>query len=169
MAALPKVLKDYTAFADGYGLLGKVPELEPPKLVKKMEEFVAGGMAAPVDIFMGEAEKMTASMTLAEYSSEVLKLYGFTNGQDVAVTFRGAMAGNGETWPVIIAMRGEFTEADPGTWKKGENSQLKAALSLTYCKVTINGTVQSEVDAVNGILKLGGKDMRAAINSALGV
>lgn len=166
---LPKVLKDYTAFADGYGKIGTVPELEPPKIVKKMEEFIAGGMSGPVDIFMAEVEKMTASMTLAEYDTQVLELYGITNGEDVAVTFRGAMEGGGETWPVIINMRGEYQEMDMGSWKKGENAQLKATLSLRYLKITINGKDLFNIDPVNGVLIMGGKDMRAAINSALGV
>jgi P2 family phage contractile tail tube protein len=167
--ALPKVLKDYTAFADGYGYLGKVPELEPPKLVKKMEEYIGGGMAAPVDIFMGEVEKMTASMTLAEYDPQNIKLFGFTNGNEVAITFRGVMEGGGDTWPVIINMRGEYQELDLGSWKKGENVQLKASFSLSYVKITINDEELFEVDAANGILIVGGKDLRAAINSALGV
>jgi hypothetical protein len=167
--ALPKILKDYTAFADGYGYLGKVPELEPPKIVKKMEEYIGGGMAGPVDIFMGEVEKMTASMTLAEYDPQNIKLFGITNGSEVAVTFRGGMEGGGDTWPVIINMRGEYQELDPGSWKKGENAQLKASFSLSYVKITVNDKELVEIDAANGILKIDGKDLRAKINAALGV
>ncbi|PID40331.1 MAG: phage major tail tube protein [Proteobacteria bacterium] len=166
---LPKIFKDFTAYADGYGYIGKVPELTPPKITKKMNEYKAGGMAGTTKVFMGEVEEMTADMTLEEYSPEMLKLWGFTNGKDAAMTFRGAMQGGGETWPVIISMRGEYSEMDPGSWKKGDDAKLKVTMVVNYLKITINGEEITEIDVNNGILIVDGNDLRAEINTALGV
>ncbi|CCO22228.1 phage major tail tube protein [Maridesulfovibrio hydrothermalis] len=165
---LPKKLKKFTAFVDGIGYLGKVQELELPKLSVKTEEYRSGGMDAPVEIDMG-MEKLEATATFAEYSPDLFKKFGVVEGEDVPFTFRGAVRADAEAEAVIIEMRGRIRELDMGTWKAGDDSTLKVSIALRYYRVTIAGTDVIEIDPVNMIRKIGGTDQLASERDALGI
>ncbi|MCG8633090.1 MAG: phage major tail tube protein [Desulfobacterales bacterium] len=165
---LPKKIKNWTAFVDGYGYAGKVEDINPPKLALKMEEYRAGGMDMPVELEMG-MEKMEASMTFTEYNEEIFGLFGLVDGNAVAVTFRGAREDDSGTDAVIISMRGGFRELDPGTWKAGDKATLKAAISCRYYQKKIAGAEIVEIDVENMIRKIKGVDQLAAQRQALGI
>ncbi|WP_319778453.1 phage major tail tube protein [Maridesulfovibrio sp.] len=165
---LPKKLKKFTAWVSGESYLGKVPELEPPKLSLKTEEYRSGGMDVPVEIDMG-MEKLEATATFAEYSPELFEKFGIVEGEDVSITFRGAIRANAEADAVILEMRGRLRELDPGTWKAGDDSTLKVAIAIRYYKVTIAGSEVVEIDPVNIIRKIGGVDQLETERSALGI
>ncbi len=165
---LPRKLKKFTAWVDGTGYLGKVQELEPPKLSLKTEEYRAGGMDAPVEIDMG-MEKLEATATFAEYIPDLFKKFGVVEGEDVSITFRGAIKANGGAEAVILEMRGRLRELDSGTWKAGDDSTLKVAIALRYYKATIAGEEVIEIDPVNMIRVIGGVDQLASERSALGI
>jgi P2 family phage contractile tail tube protein len=73
---IPKILKNFNLFIDGRGYVGKVEEVNPPKLNIKTEEFRAGGMDSPVMVDMG-VEKLEGSFTLLEYDKDVLKQFDY--------------------------------------------------------------------------------------------
>ena len=89
---LPKILKNFNLFVDGRGYAGRVDEITLPKLTIKTEEFQGAGMSAPVEIDLG-MEKLEMDMTFSEYDPELFKLFGLTNGSEVAFTIRGALEG----------------------------------------------------------------------------
>lgn len=167
---IPSVLKNVNAFVDGRGYAGRVEELVPPKLVRKMEAYRGGGMDAEMDLDMGH-EKLEASLTLAEHDPEILKLWGITNHSAVALQFRGAMQrdSDGVVVPVIIDIRGRFREIDPGTWKAGEKVGMVCAISATYYKMRVDGADVIEIDVPNMVCTVDGVDLLAAQRSALGL
>ncbi|GHT98386.1 hypothetical protein FACS1894126_3800 [Alphaproteobacteria bacterium] len=59
---LPKILKNFNVFVDGRGYAGRVEEVSLPKLSLKTDEFLAGGMDAPIEIDLG-MEKLEADLT----------------------------------------------------------------------------------------------------------
>ena len=168
ITTLPKKLKKFTAFVDGTGYLGKVEEVEPPKLVVKTEEYRSGGMDASVEIDMG-MEKLEATITFAEYSPELFTKFGVIDGADVPFTLRGAIQADSEADAVIIELRGRIRELDPGSWKAGDNTTLKVAVAVRYYKLTIAGKEVVEIDPVNMIRKIGGVDQLASQRAALAV
>jgi P2 family phage contractile tail tube protein len=165
---LPKILKNLTAFVDGQGYAGRVSELEPPKLTIKGEEYRGGGMDAPIEVDMG-MEKLEATMTFSEYDAALFKLFGLVDGEAVAVTLRGLMQDDGDAVAVICELRGRYKEMDSGTWKPGEVGTLKASIAARYYKLTINSEVVVEIDVVNMIRKIGGKDQLESQRKALGL
>lgn len=167
MSTLPKVLKNYVAYMDGTGYAGKVPEAKLPTIAIKADDYDAGGLAAPVPIDTGTMEKMDAEITLAEYNTAVLGLFG---NPDASLTLRGAQEDDpNSAEPVIVTMRGLFEKIDPGSWKKGAQTAAKCTVSLKYLKVTIGGTAVIEIDAVNMKRIINGTDQLAAIRRALGM
>ena len=162
--SLPDTLNNFTVHVDGFGWAGKVEEGNPPKLSSKMEEFEGGGMTGPVDIDMGSIEKLESEITFAEFNPSLYALFGQPDKQ---FTFRGAK--NGTSDPVMYQMRGTLRELDPGSWKKGDKGQLKVSASFTYMKVTVDGKEVIEIDQINMIYKVDGKDMLAEQRKALGL
>jgi uncharacterized protein len=166
---LPLKLKNMNLVVAGRGLAGKATEVTLPKVTAKLEEFRAGGMDAPVEFDMG-LEKMEGSFTLAEYNADVLVLFGLTLGNSTDVTMRGYAedeVGNSQT--IVAQMRGRLKDQDPGSWKPGDNAELKGAISCTYYKLTINGKPIYEIDVPNMVRKINGVDQLAKQRNALGI
>ena len=165
MAELPKTLKDFTVFLAGDEWGGRVLEGTPPKIALKTEEHLAGGMSAPVDIDMGTVEKLECELTFSEYAAGLYQQFGVA---DTLLTLRGAATNGTTTETVIYEMRGLIREIDPGAFKRGEQGSLKVTATLSYLKVTIGGTEVIEIDPLNNIRRVGGKDQLADIRNALG-
>lgn len=167
MATLPSVLKNYVAYLDGIGYAGKVPDAKLPGIKLKTDDYDAGGLGGSVAIDMGTMEKMESELTFAEYSNAVLGLFGNSN---TVLTLRGAQEGDtGTAEPVIIAMRGLFSQIDPGSWKKGSQTANKCTVELRYLKITIGTAVVVEIDIENMKRIINGTDQMAAIRRALGI
>ena len=165
---LPKILKNFNLYVDGRGYAGRVEEVTLPKLTLKTEEFQAAGMSAPIEIDMG-MEKLEMDMTFSEYDSELFKLFGLTNGSEIAFTIRGALEGNSKTTPVVVNVRGYFKEMDFDTWKPAEKGSLKCSVACNYYKLTVDGVELIEVDPINMIRNVNGSDQLSAIREALQV
>lgn len=149
-----------------WGYAGRVDEITLPKLTVKTEEYQGVGMSAPVEIDMG-LEKLEMEMTFSEYDAELFKLFGLTNGAEVAFTIRGALEGNKETAPLIVNVRGYFKELDFDSWKPAEKATLKCSVACNYYKLTIDGVELIEIDPVNMIRNVNGTDQLSEIRQAL--
>lgn len=163
------VLKNLTLWVDGRGMAGQVQEVDPPKLTLKTEDFMGGGMVAPLKVTMG-MEAMEASFSLIAYNKDVLALFGVVEGSDVPLTIRGALESfDGTVTPVVMTMRGKVTEQDPGTWKPGDVPSLKNTMALAYYKLQHGDTVVHEIDVENMVCVINGVDTLAEMRAALGL
>jgi P2 family phage contractile tail tube protein len=165
---LPQILKNFNLYVDGKGYAGRIEELTLPKLTLKTEEFQGGGMSAPVEIDMG-MEKLEMELTFAEYDQELFKLFGLTNGSEVAFTIRGAVQSTGTPDPVIVNVRGFFKELDFDTWKPAEKATLKCSVACTYYKLSIKGVELIEIDPINMVRNVNGADQLAVFREILQV
>ena len=163
---LPKILKNFNLFVDGRGYAGRVDEITLPKLTIKTEEFQGAGMSAPVEIDLG-MEKLEMEMTFSEYDPELFKLFGLTNGSEVAFTIRGALEGRSETGSVMINVRGYIKEMDFDTWTPAEKATLKCSVACNYYKLAIDGVELVEIDPVNMVRNVNGSDQLSSIREAL--
>lgn len=162
-------LKNMNLFVDGYGMAGKVTEISLPKIDAKTEEHRAGGMDAPVEYDMG-LNAMVGSFTIAEYNANVLRRFGLVDGNSTAVTMRGyAEDERGNSQTIIAKMRGRLKGQDPGSWKAGDNAELKGEIACLYYSLTINGLPIHEIDVVNMVRKIGGIDQLKKQREALGM
>lgn len=165
----PKVMKNMNLFIDGRGYAGRVDEIELPKLTIKTEEHRAGGMDLPIEIDLG-MEKLESTLTLSDLDAEIFKVFGLVDNQSIPFTIRGAIQAQGEAaQSVIINLRGGWKELDSGSWKPGDKSTIKAQVVANYYKLTINSVEVIEIDAINLIRKVNGKDQMASIRTAIGL
>ena len=165
---MPKILKNFNLFVDGRGYAGRAEEVSPPKLTIKTEELRAGGMDAPAAIDMG-MEKLEAGFSLVEYDTEVLKQFGVVSGNSVAITLRGALVDDTSTTPMVIGLRGMFTEVDMGKFKAGDKATMQCAVACRYYSLEIGGKKIVEIDVDNMTRVIDGVDKLAEVRAALGI
>lgn len=163
------VLKNINLFVDGRGYGGQVQEVTPPKLALKTEDFMAGGMVAPVELTMA-LEKLEASASLIAYDADVLSLFGVVEGANISFSIRGTLESfDGTVKPVLHAMTGKIKTLDSGTQKAGELAPLKIEMALTYYRLEVNNVALQEIDVENMIFMANGVDLLAQQRAALGI
>jgi len=169
--ALPKTIKNFNIFIDGFGYAGRAEEVQLPKLARKMEEYRAGGMSGPVDIDMG-LEKLESEITLAEFTRELLIQFGICSFDGVLMRFRGAAVTDDascSTTAIEIVMRGRFKEIDMGSVKTGDKTSMKLSATLSRFEYYENDIPLIILDPVNMVELVGGVDRLAEQRNALGL
>lgn len=165
-----QVLTNFTLFVDGRGYAGKIKELELPKVTPVTVDYLGGGMAGTIKVPMGLVEPLEMSFTLMAYDLTVLTHFGVVMGAFMPLTARGAITlETGEVVPVMILMRGQLTEFDPGTWTPGEESNIKISLALGYYRLEQGGVPIAEFDLENSVHTINGIDQLALTRAALGI
>lgn len=166
---IPQTLVNMNLFVDGKGFAGQVTEVTLPKLKRKTDEHRAGGMDGPIKMSMG-MEIMEASFSLTGMPTDALIFFGLADDTAFNGSFRGAFKDQkGAVVAVIATLRGMLEEVDPGSWKAGEKSETKYNIAPSYYKLEVDGKVIYELDPVNYIRMINGKDEAAEERSAIGV
>lgn len=168
--SLPAKLKNMNLFNEGHSYMGKIDEVVLPKLTAKMEEWRGGGMDAPVDIDLG-MEKLSMEWTAGGWLPDALKQFGALNASGVGLRFAGAIQSDDtdQVKAVEVVVRGRHSEIDMGNAKAGEDTAHKYTTSLSYYKLTVEGEELIEIDVLNMVKKIGGKDLLADHRAALGI
>jgi P2 family phage contractile tail tube protein len=167
---LPYKLKNHNVFANGSSWLGLVPEIQLPKLAKKVEQYRGGGMLGELDVEMG-LEKLETEIKLGGLVRQALRLFGAIGVEGVLLRFVGAYQsdGVGAVMASEMVMGGMFTEFDPGSAKVGDNTEMPVKATLNYLKWSINGRTDVEIDMLRSIWIQDGIDRMAAIRAAIQV
>lgn len=167
---LPRTLKNCNVFNEGQSYMGVIAEVALPKLGRKMEAYRGGGMDGEVDLDLGQ-QKLEIELSCAGIMEQVFDQYGITNASGVMLRFAGAYQRDdtGVVDAVEVVVRGRHTEIDMGKAKPGDKTEFKVKSSLTYYKLTINGTEKIEIDVLNMIFKVNGVDRLAEQRKAIGL
>lgn len=167
---LPSVLKNFMLFNDGQSYMGQVEEVKLPKLKRKMDDFRGGGMNGPVKIDLGQ-EGLEIEFTCAGVMKQVFDQYGTCKADGIMLRFAGAYQRDDTcaVQAVEVVVRGRHEEIDPGDGKGGDKGKLTAKSTLTYYKLTIDGKETIEIDLLNFVEKVNGKDMLADQRKAIGL
>jgi P2 family phage contractile tail tube protein len=169
--SLPKKLVNCNLFIDGVSFLGQVPEVTLPKIERKTEDYMAGGMIGNAQVPTGAFESMNCEWMLGGISKEVLAGFKVTNVNGVLLRFAAALKADdtGQVTAFEAVMRGYHKVYDFGTSKPGDKTENKVESALTYYKLSMNGQAVIEIDFVNMIEVIDGVDVQADIRRALGV
>lgn len=168
--ALPRTLKLMNVFNNGLNYLGIAEEVELPKLAMKIEDYRAGGMIGEVGINLG-LEKLELTHKYAGIVPELFTGFASETIDSELVRFAGSYQRDdtGEISAVEIVMRGRHTELDGGNSKAGEKTETSIKSALTYYKMTVDGKEMVEIDMLNSVLKIDGKDRYEKHRAAVGL
>ncbi|MDW6004711.1 phage major tail tube protein [Vibrio mangrovi] len=165
----PKVLADFAWYQDGVGMIGLTPKIKLPSLDREVEEYIAGGMAGTMKIDMGAVTVEDLEVTLAEPNIETIKLFGLTNGHEKQFVFRSAMRGTSGVDKFVIKVQGRVIGLDLGEIERKKLAETTCKITWTAYTIENNGEEILKVDLISGIERVGGADLRADINKALGI
>lgn len=168
--ALPRKLKLMNLFQDGAGYKGEVTEVNLPKLAIKTEDYRSGGMLGDVAIDLG-IEKLEMEVKFGGLMSEMKEFFGSPNIDGVALRYAGSYQRDdtGEVEAVEVVTRGRYTEIDGGSSKSGDDTEETYKAALTYYKLIVNGKDLIEIDLINDIYVVNGKDRLAEHRKAIGL
>ncbi|MDO4698159.1 MAG: phage major tail tube protein [Pasteurellaceae bacterium] len=168
--ALPRTLKLMNVFNNGVSFLGVAEEVELPKLNMKIEDYRAGGMIGEVGINLG-LDKLELTHKYAGIVPELFKGFASEQIDSELIRFAGSYQRDdtGEVSAVEILMRGRHTELDGGNSKAGEKTETSIKSALTYYKMTVDGKDIVEIDMLNAVLKIEGKDRYEKHRAAIGL
>jgi uncharacterized protein len=162
---IPRVLRNFGTFVNGFGYAGLIAEAELPEVAIKVEEFRGGGTDTPIELDMG-MDVLNAKLTIAEYNPVLMGLVGSV----ARIQLRGALVRDSEAAvPMLVEMHGLFKKSTLGTWKPGDLSQNELEVSLRYIKIQISDTVVTEIDALNTVRIINGVDQLASQRAAMGM
>lgn len=168
--ALPSTLKNFNLFNEGASYMGLVEEIKLPKLKRKMEDLRAGGMNGAVKVDLGQ-EPMEIEFTCGGLMLDVLAQYGVCKADGVMLRFAGAYQREDTcaVQAVEIIVRGRHEEIDPGDAKGGDVSKFVVKSTVTYYKLTVDNQEVLEIDLLNFVEIVNGKDLLAEQRKAIGL
>lgn len=168
--ALPKKLKNMNLFVDGENYRGQVATVTLPTLTRTFEDYRGGGMDGPVKVDMGQ-EAIELEWGCGGFMREVLRQYGVTSVTGVLLRFAGAYQNDesGSVDSVEVVVKGRHEEIEAGEAKPGEDTEFSVKTACAYYKLSVNGTVEIEIDLLNMIFVVGGVDRLAEQRRAIGL
>jgi P2 family phage contractile tail tube protein len=164
-------LTNANVYINGASFLGKAEEIDLPKIVAKMVEHKALGMAGGIELPSG-FDKMEARIKWNSFYGDTMAI--MANPYQVhALQCRASLenytaAGKTGEVPVVCYMRGQFKEVPLGNFKQHDNVELDSRLAVTYVKLEINGVPVIEFDALANIYKVNGVDILAKYRNNIG-
>ncbi|MGR3897115.1 phage major tail tube protein [Pseudomonas sp. 1176_21] len=170
--ALPKKLKHLNLFNDGNSYLGVAKSLTLPTLGRKFEAYRGGGMDGPVKVDLGHSDDgLQIEWTLGGWDLIALRQFGTVRADGVQLRFAASVQRDdtAEVSAVEIVMRGRHEEVDFGDAEPGEDTEHKITTALTYYKLTVDGEELVEIDLLNFIYVVDGKDRLEEHRKALGI
>lgn len=170
--ALPRKLKNMLLFNDGGSYQGVVKTCTLPTLARKMEAFRGGGMNGPAFADLGLSDDgIKFEWKLGGLDLQVLKQWGAIRADGVPLRFAGAYQDDatGEVIGLEIQVRGRHETIEMGDAAPGEDTEHSVTTACTYYKLSVNGEEVIEIDVLNFIERVDGKDLLAEQRKALGL
>ena len=157
---LPKIIKDCILSIEGRVYAGIVDNIEWPKLPRKMEEFRAGGMFGPVEIELG-MENMEISFEAPEQTREAILLFGVCGAGGIKLRLNASAESELDcsSYGIEVVMSGRMREIDLGSHKNGDLQKTKYTVSLVTFHYSIDGRTLFDIDFLNNIFLIDGRDV----------
>jgi P2 family phage contractile tail tube protein len=167
---MPRKLKGFNLFHNGENFVGHVKEVTLPKLTRKMEDWQGGGMSGPIAIDYGQ-EAIQLEWTCGGFMRQVLAHYGATRHDGVLLRFAGGYQSEDSAAvdALEVVVRGRHKEIDFGTSKLKEDTDFKVTTAASYYKLSVNGEDLIEIDFINMVERINGRDLMAALRRAIGL
>ena len=164
---VPEKINDYNVYLEGNKMIGVAAEATLPNVRMKVSSVegvgIGGTLESPV---IGQFESLEQQIKFnVLYSSAVDMLNPLSV---VNLTFRAAQQVYDKTGGYAfkglrVVESGRVKEFNPGSIKKGEGMEAAVTMELTRILIENDGKPLLEVDKLNGVYKVNGKDMLADV------
>lgn len=168
---IPEVINNYNIYDDkARKMIGISGEVELPELEAITDTVEAAGILGEVeDPVTGQFASAKIKIPFSNLYEDIFNLMDTTNPPQL--TLRGSMqvmnsaTGGTDYVPVKIVVRGKATTSSLGKFVKGKKGEPEIELEILYLKVMINNKTTLELDKLNSVFTVNGKDMLAKVRS----
>jgi P2 family phage contractile tail tube protein len=158
-------------YIDGTDFIAKAEEVDLPKVKFKFADTKSLGLYADSELPTG-LDKLEARVRFNSTYPEFISLAAdpFTARTIIIrAPFQvWTQQGVVKTAPLKAELRGFFKEWDSGKFKKADSTEAEAIISCIYYKLEIDDKEIIEIDAINNIYKIEGKDILQDYVSSIG-
>lgn len=169
---VPDRLEQFEVFKDGTRKIG-VAEVTLPEIKFKTETMNGAGIAGDLEMpAPGQTESLELKLSWRTTNGNLTELLA---GQSHDLELRGAnlhydsATGKWRRQAVKINVRGMPKSGNLGKFAPTSRADAETTLELTYMKMTIDGKKDTEIDKLNYICYIDGKDYLADLRAALGL
>ena len=157
----------YNTYKNGRKLLGLADSIDMPEFTAKTEDAEVPGGTVSIPI-PGQFEAAEMTVGFQQFYGDIFSM--MNTRETVALTLRIANevvngVGNISMVPTRISVVGIPKSISPGTYKNGTSTGASVALGLHYLYIEQNGMPQLEIDYLNGVYRVNGRNMLADIDS----
>lgn len=168
---IPQVLINFIVYEKGTRL--GIVDIELPKLEAVAATLKGSGIPGEISVpVMGHYNNLETKLNFRVMDKDVISL---ADGRSHQLDFRGAIqrqdTGSGELSvdKVKVVLAGMATSSELGKGEVGNTMDSSITMATTYIKITINGETALEIDKLNFICNINGKDLSSEVRSALGL
>lgn len=168
---IPEVINNYNIYDDkARKMIGISGEVELPELEAITDTVEAAGILGEVeDPVTGQFASAKIKIPFSNLYEDIFNLMDTTNPPQL--TLRGSMqvmnsaTGGTDYVSVKIVVRGKATTSSLGKFVKGKKGEPEIELEILYLKVMIDNKTTLELDKLNSVFAVNGKDMLAKVRS----
>ena len=169
MAAIPEVVNDFNIYNTGEKMVGVSGEVSMAEFENMTETISGAGIlgeyAVPV---AGRYSSVEQEIPFRVIDEDYFSL--ISPDDPVALTLRGAIQQTIKSTGAVnyigmrVVFRGRCKKISLGTVKQGGPMEGSITLEVTYALVEMDGKKRFEIDKINGVCKVNGKDLLAKIH-----
>lgn len=161
---LPTVTNTYNVYNKGNALIGLSDEITLPDFTAITEEMSGSGMLGKIEeAVMGQFNSQELKIPFLNLDDDIFSFADPTevidlnlraaqqqlNKEDGTAGYRG----------IRIAVRGKMKSFESGVLKQGGKMGSSVTLELHYILIAIDGETKLELDKLNSVYRVGGKDI----------
>lgn len=169
-SVIPQVINKFNMYKNSSQLVGVTGEVELPAVTMLTDTLEGAGTGGNLEIpVIGLTENMEMNVPFLSLCEGIFSLADPTEAVDLAL--RGAIQGMDSATGKIqyiqmaVMVRGIIKEFTPGTVKAGGKMSSSVTLSLNYYKIVMDRKTMLEIDKLNGVYEVNGKDVLAEVRN----
>ena len=151
---LKTILRGQNVFVEGIGFIGKLGDIEPPKVEFEMVE--DGNMGRKIDT--GLIKPMESKLVLYEVNAAIYQSVGKRLNETASFIVKQSVANERGEAQVYFEISGQVSTQEPEGKEVGKEIGNALTVAVTGYKLEINGAEQYDIDVDNYICKIDGKD-----------
>lgn len=167
---LPGVINNCVFRKDGEIIIG-AGSCTLPEITKKVESITGAGTGGEIEIpLKGLYDAMTANIKFLNICDGIM----LDDGEVMEINVKAALQevdrethNTGVIKTMSASMKGVVKSLKPGDIAPGTKAEAEIEMAVTFYKLEIDGKEIYEIDKLNNISRLNGKDVAQAIRSAL--
>lgn len=161
---IPTVIHDYNVYKSGNVLIGLTGEVALPEFEALTDTLTGSGLLGEIsETIIGHFSSQEMEIPFRNLDDDIFSFMDPT--EIVDLNLRAAQQGMDRTTGGVqyrglrVAVRGKLKKFTPGTLKQATQMNASVTLELLYILIEMDGNTMLELDKLNGVFKVNGKDV----------